>query len=140
MKETSHRAAPVPDLSIDGLVCSLALVERRTFCSFPRETFAVKPLPFACAFSNTSRPSFVPFFFLTRRPTSPPIFPSSIFRLRASTTPLSRFHFASYRLPPFLPKPKDLAPAISLMTSRHHQPPKVGKRDSRKSEFVLVTN
>lgn len=91
--------------SIDRWVCSLV---EWTFYSFPRETFAVKPFPFACAFSN------IPFLI---RPVLFPhsssclptlaILPSSIFRLRASTTPLPRFHFASYRLPPFLPKPKD---------------------------------
>lgn len=103
-KESEGNEPPVPDLSIDGLVCSLV---ERTFCSFPRETFAVKPLPFACAFSNI--PSLIRSVLFPRSsPYLPtPILPSSIFRLRASTTPLPRFHFASYRLPPFLPKPKD---------------------------------
>jgi len=91
--------------SIDRWVCSLV---EWTFYSFPRETFAVKPFPFACAFSN------IPFFIRSVLfPHSSSYLPklvillSSIFRLRASTTPLPRFHFASYRLPPFLPKPKD---------------------------------
>lgn len=98
-KKKEGTKPPVPDLSIDRSVCSF-----RTFCSFPRETFAVKPFPFACAFSNI--PSLIRSVLFPR---SSPAFPllSSIFRLRASTTPLPRFHFASYRLPPFLPKPKD---------------------------------
>lgn len=97
----------VRDLSIDGSVCSL--VER--MYRLPWETFAVKPLPFACAFPqypvpHSSRSSFSFFFFLS--PSAPlhysritPVpFPLPFFATRFHTPlPDSTLPLIDFRLP-----------------------------------------
>lgn len=105
VKETGRR---VGSGSIDRW---LGLLARRADVLFvPSRNFRGKTSPVRVRILQHPVPhSFRSFSSLVVPPASlsTPILPSSIFRLRASTTPLPRFHFASYRLPPFLPKPKD---------------------------------
>lgn len=92
--------------SIDRCVGSLA---RRTDVLFvPSRNFRGKTSPVRVRILQHLPPLIRSVLFSRSSSCLPtPILPSSIFRLRASTAPLPRFHFASYRLPPFLPKPKD---------------------------------
>lgn len=135
----------VRDLSIDESVCSL--VER--MYPSPLRNFRGKTSPVRMRIPqhpvpHSSRSSFSPFLFFFSRP---PLSSTTLVSRRS----LSLFHFslrASTRRCPiplcllstsaFLPNLRT-HPAISLCD--HCRPVrKVGKRDSRKSEFVLVTN